>query len=162
MQQMSKSMCSLIQLFNISHSKNSCVLFCKFRSVDDFRQSCYYSWGVEIVIKRFAFTQELGEEKQVELSDTLSCIFYIETAAISDRNGWFYDHHGIGIDAKNKIYYIFYAMGVEEILYRVVICRSSDNNEICVTICRSTIKSRCQIQILFGKIFLYIIVLNGR
>ena len=66
------------------------------------------------------------------------------------------------IDPQNGLDHIFNCRGVEKILLRVIICRSSDNHHVGPTVSLIRIKSRLQVKILPGQITLDILVLYRR
>ena len=96
------------------------------------------------------------------MADTLGSVFHIQRAAVADRNRGFYDHHGFRIDLKYQVDNILDAMCVEIVLHRIVVGRSGDYHEIGIAIGPGPIKRCGQVELLLGKIFLDIIVLNGR
>ena len=51
---------------------------------------------------------------------------------------------------------------VKEILLAIIICWGCYDHKIGIFICRFGIKGSGQIKLFFGKIFFYVIVLNGR
>ncbi len=88
-------------------------------------------------------------------------VFDVEGAAVADGDGGFYDHHGVGVDAEDEVDYVFDAMGVEVVFDRVVVGGGRYDNEIGVAVCRRAVEGRCQIEILLGKVFLDVLVLDG-
>ena len=53
-------------------------------------------------------------------------------------------------------------MRIEEVLYRIVVRRSCNHNEVGILVGSSTIEGGSEIQFLFCKVFLNVIILNRR
>ena len=87
-------------------------------------------------MQSLALAQELGEEQQVELLDALCRRFHVKAAAIAHRDGGLDDHDGIRVDTEDKVDDILDAVCVEEILYRVVVCRRGYHHKVSVFVCR--------------------------
>ena len=125
--------------------------------------------GIEVIVKGLALAQELWREEEIELAalqfrvgQELQGILHIQRTAITYRDGTLDDHDGIGIDREHEIDDVLDMMGIEEVLLRVVIGGCSYYDEVCIFVCGCAIEGGGKVEFLFRKVFLDIIILNGR
>ena len=122
-----------------------------------FRTSDDDATRVEIVIKGFAFAQEFGSKEDVFTGISLSY-----SLGITYRNGALDDHDSCGINLHDEFDDLFNMGGIEVILYRVIVCGRSNDDEICIAIGCNCIRSSHKIKWFLAQILLDIFVLYGR
>ena len=64
----------------------------------------------------------------------------VEAPGVADGDGTLDDHHSIGINAQNQVDDVLYMVGVEEILEGVVVCGSSNDNDVGILVGSSTVQ----------------------
>ena len=89
------------------------------------------------------------------------CVLGIQMAAIAYGNSALDNHDCRGIDTEHKVDDILNVMGIEEILLRIVIGGRCYDHKIGILISRCSIEGGCELQFLLGKIFFYVLVLDG-
>ena len=130
----------------MSRFYQSCIVH--VRSHDD-------SGRIEVVIQRLGLPQKFRTEDDVPAAG-----LFPNAPGITYRNGGLDDHNGIRIILHDKGNDRFYSTGVKEIFLAVIIGRGSNDHKICISICRFCVQRCRQIQFLFCKVFLNVIVLN--
>ena len=134
---------------------------------------------IEVVVERPALPEELRGEEQVELlvfkrriSEELQGILDVEAAGVAHRYCGLDDHHGVRVDAEDEVYHVLYAVGVEVVLLRVVVCRGRYHDKVGVPVGRHPVKSGGEVQPardtrrfvvpeLAPEVFLDVLVLDG-
>ena len=173
-------LCTLLQKFGkhlgirlgigIADGSNGSILFREVvvANLNGFGITYDDARGVEVIIQRFALTQELGREEQIELFalqfrfiEELQRVFCIKAAAIAHGDGTLDDHHGIRVNADDQVDDVLYMMCVEEILDGVVVGRCCDDYEVRVAIGTGTVERGFQIKLLLCQILFNILVLDG-
>ena len=89
---------------------------------------------IEIIIKCLGFTEKFRAK-----DDILCIIFFSYRCSIANRNGGFDNHHGIGIAFQYQFNHGFYSRAIKEVFLAVIVGRSSNNDEICISISRNRI-----------------------
>lgn len=151
-----------VETVYVGDGEDGGVFFGEAGFVDDLGDAGYDARGVEVVVEGLALAEEFGEEEEVELSDSTGGVADVEAAAVSYGYGGFYHHDGVGIDAEHEVDHVLYAVGVEEVLDGVVVCRGGDDHEVGVAVGLGSVERGCEVKLLFGEIFLDILVLYGR
>lgn len=118
--------------------------------------------GIEVVVEGFALAKELGEEKKVEFLLAFCGVLDVERPAVSDGYGGLYHHHGVRIDCEHKINDFLDMACVEVVADWVVVCGGGYDDEVGVTVCRGSVESGREVEVLLGEIFLDVLVLDGR
>lgn len=153
-------MCFLVEHLNVGDTKDCFVLFGKFGLVDHLRHPGDDARGVEVVVERPALAKELREEEEIEAFCSLGRIFEVEIAAVTDGDGGFNHHYGVGVDGENEIYDILDVVGVKVVLYGVVVSGGGDHDEVGIAVGSCAIEGGGEVEILLGKVFLYILILD--
>ena len=127
--------------FGIAKGIDGGILLGEFLVVDNLGIAHDDATGIEVIVERLALAQEFGGEKEVEFlvaqfrrTGELQGIAHIEVAAITHRDGTLDDHHGIGVDRNHQVDDILNEMGVEEILYRIVVGGNGNDDEVGIAI----------------------------
>ena len=164
LQQRGKFMRLFFQIF----SRNSVYgLIFLIPSADNFRIPYDDTAGVQVVIQRLAFAQELGREQQVEPFPLqgggvleLSGILHVQAPAIPYRNGALDDHHRIRIHLQHQVNHLLHMARVKVILHGVIVRGSGNHHKVRVPVGRSPVQRGGQVQLLLGQILLDVFVLN--
>ncbi len=85
----------------IGNLPDSIVFGLELGLIDQLGVTHDYAAGVKVVIKGFAFAQELRRKQQVELLHTQPGISQVEAAAIAHGDCRFNHHHRVGIDTQH-------------------------------------------------------------
>ena len=136
-----------------------------------------YAARVEIVVKRLAFTQELGSEDDLRGDDPHRAVgealavreAFANRTRIADGHGGLYDHNGVGIDLEDQVYDFLYVGSIEEILLGIVVGRSGYDHEVRIAVRGAAVQRRLKAEpdgppgrVHASQIFLDILVLNRR
>ena len=113
--------------------------------------------GVEVVVECLALAKEFGREQQPQVT----AIFLVKAFAIANGDGALDDHHGIGVDIPHEVYDVLYVVGIEEILFRIIVRRCCNDYEICTLVGTCPIECSREAEFLFLEISLDVFVLNG-
>ena len=104
---------------------------------------------IEVIIQSHALAKELRREQKAELTRSIPSlllehlsILNVKRTAISHRNSTLDDHSRIRINLKHEINHILDMVSIKEVLLRIIVGRSRNDNELRITISRCTIKSR--------------------
>ena len=130
------------------------------------------TWRPEIVFECLTLSKKFRREQQTELTTFAICkrfhlckllsIFHIEWTAIANRNRWLDYHCRLWINRKNEVNHILNMVCIEEVLYRVIVGRCSNNYKICIFISGCSIKGCSKVEFLFCEVFFNILVLYRR
>ena len=94
-----------------------------------FRTAYDDSTGVEIVVESLALTEKFRRK-----NDIVTTVFLSDILSIAHRNRAFDHHDGVWIHLHHQLDDFFNMGRVEVIFDRVVICRSCNDDEVCVFI----------------------------
>ena len=136
--------------------------FCK--GVRSLHQSSIFHIGadndarrIQVIIESLALAQELRAK-----DDVVTVELFARRCRVANRNGALNNHDGFRVILNHQLDDRFDCTGVEEILFTIVICRCSNDHEICIGVCFLCIQSCSQIQLFFCQILLKVFVLNRR
>ena len=126
--------------------------------------------GIEVVIQRFALAEELRGKEDVRDDDLESAVGLALAVAellahgpgVADGHGALDHHHGVGVHLQHQFDHLLHVRRVEEILLRVVVGRSGDDDEFGVTVGRAAVQRSGQGQRLLREVLLDVLVLDGR
>ena len=79
---------------------------------------------VEIIVKCLALSQEFRTKK-----DVVTLEFFSDALRITDRNGGFDDHNGIGIDGNDLFNDRFHRRGIKVVFVWIVVGRCRNSKE---------------------------------
>ena len=112
---------------------------------------------IQVVVECLALAQELRAEDDVVTVELLT-----NRCSVTNRNGALNHHDGFRVILNYQFDNSLNCGCIKEILLTIVICRCSNDHEICIGVCFLSIQSCCQIQFFFCQIFLNVFVLNRR
>ena len=151
----------------VADGGNGGVLFVKLLAFDTLWVAHDDAAGIEVVVERFALAQKFGREEQVEMvafefgfEQELQGVALVERAGVAHGDGALDDHQGIGVDAENQVDDVLDVVGVEEILYRVVVGRCSDDDDVGIAVGRGTVEGGSEVEVLLGEVFFDILILD--
>ena len=147
---------------DVGDGTDGAVLLLETRVVDELGRADDDARGVEIVVQSLALAQELGGEEQVEAADALGGVAQVERAAVAHGDGGFYHHHGLGVDAQHQVDDLLDVRGIEIVLLGVVVGGGGYDHEIGVAVGRRAVECGSEVERLFSKVALDVLVLDGR
>ena len=112
---------------------------------------------IQVIVESLRFTQELWAE-----DDIIAVELFTNRCSVTNRDGTLDNHNGFRVILNHQFDDRFDCACVKEILLTIVICRCSNDHEICIGVCFFCIQSCSQIQLFFCQIFLNVFVLNLR
>ena len=113
--------------------------------------------GIEVIVERLALAQKLRAE-----DDVLAARFLSDGLCIAHGDGAFDDHDRLGIDLHHERDDGLHRRGIEEILLAVVVGGRGDDDDLCLGIGIAAVERGRKVEILFGEVFLDVLVLDGR
>ena len=126
------------------------------------------SGGVEVVVQGLGLAQELGGEEEAEFPRGVvtaffeeSGVFDVEGTGVTDGDGGFDDHGGLGVDGENQVDDLFDVGGVEVVFDGVVVCGGGDDYEFGVSVRLGAVEGGGQVQGLLLEVLFDVLVLDG-
>ena len=105
------------------------------------------SRGVEIVVQRLAFTQELRREK-----DVAGVVLLAHALGVADRHRGFDHHDCVGVDRQYILDHRLDTAGIEEVGFRVVVGGGGDDHEVGVAVGFLLVEGGLEVERLFGEV----------
>ena len=160
LQQVRECLGSSFQFRQVRDLPDGLVLLLELCVPDNLRQADDDPTRVEVVVQRFALTQELRGEQQVEPLHAFRGVFRVQAAAVPHRDRRLDHHNSRRVHFQHQVNHFLHVARVEEVLLAVVVRRGGDHHEVRVPVGRLSVKRRRQVQVLFREVFLDLFVLD--